>query len=317
MKWTLGLNFYSSFVCIFNPSELEDPKVREAIQNTRCHVYLICKRKKLHFESSIEENGIGYTTLFYLNDKLDKEYLRYQHKLSELKINSYNEGFYNIDLAKNKNITVKDYIAINNFGFQEKDLIGDKTIGPLPTDLEVMYIGQAFGRNDKKMIDYRLVNHDKIQKIAIEILNKSTNEEVLIIGLEIKTNDLSMSFVRQGSNTERPTADSLRQLKDKASKRVSEGQEITIFEASLIKYFQTKLNVEYKETFPSPDFKSYDEIYDTDFNYIAMTIETRPVGVRIYSNEMKERKYLHAQHFPISSKSDKKSLFEYLLEFSN
>jgi hypothetical protein len=315
MNWNIGLNFYSSRLCIFNPSDLEQEEVQAEIESDKYHIYLICKRKKIHFESSEEKDSIGYTTLFYLNDKFEKEYLYYKHSLAELKINEVKDGYYNVDTNLYKGVLVRDYLMINNFAFLVDDILGESVKTPLPSDLEVMYIGQAFGRTETKKIDYRIANHDKIQKIALDILNKSTNEEVLIIGIKVETNDLTTSIVTINSKTERPTLESILQLRDKAAKRITEGQEITVFEASLIKYFQTNLNTEYKETFPSHDFKSYKEIYETDFDYSVMTIDTRPVAVRIYSQQVKERKYIHSQHFPLTTESEKRSLFEYLMEF--
>lgn len=313
MNWKLGLNFYSSRICIFNPGDLEQSEVQAEIESDKYHIYLICKRKKIHFESSVEKDRVGYTTLFYLNDKFEKEYLYYKHSLSELKINEVKDGYYNVDINLHKGVLVRDYLMINNFAFLVDDIVGESVKTPLPSDLEVMYIGQAFGRKETKKIDYRIVNHEKIQKIALDILNKSSNEEVLIIGVKVETNDLSTSIVTINSKTKRPKLESILQLRDKAAKRITEGQEITVFEASLIKYFQTGLNTEYKETFPSPDFKSYKEIYETDFDYSAMTIDTRPVEIRIYSEHVKERRYIHSQHFPLTTESEKKSLFEFLM----
>jgi hypothetical protein len=251
MNWKIGLNFYSSKLCIFNPSDLEQSEVQAEIESDKYHIYLICKRKKIHFESSEEKDGVGYTTLFYLNDKFEKEYLYYKHSLTELRINEVKDGYYNVDTNLHKGVLVRDYLMINNFAFLLDDIVGESVKTPLPSDLEVMYIGQAFGRTETKKIDYRIANHDKIQKIALDILNKSSNEEVLIIGVKVETNDLSTSIVTINSKTERPTLESILQLRDKAVKRITEGQEITVFEASLIKYFQTNLNTEYKETFPS------------------------------------------------------------------
>lgn len=176
-----------------------------------------------------------------------------------------------------------------------------------------IYIGQAFGRTATKTINYRILNHDKVQRIALDILDKGSNEEVLIIGLKIKNNDIGTSIVTIDSNTKAPT---IQDLVTKSSKRITERQEITVFEASLIKYFQPDLNTEYKETFPSLDFTSYDEIFETDFNYSAMTIDTKPIFTRIFSKHITERKYIHSQHFPLTSRSDKKTLFEYLYEFN-
>lgn len=88
--------------------------------------------------------------------------------------------------------------------------------------------------------------------------------------MKIKNNDIGTSIVTVGPNTKNSTIESLQYVVSKASKRITEGQEITVFEASLIKYFQLALNKEYKETFPSLDFTSYNEIFETDFNYSAM-----------------------------------------------
>lgn len=316
MIWKTGLNFYSGKLCIFNPSDLTETSVQNEIESDKYHIYLICKRKKIHFDNSEEKDGFGYTTLFYLNEKLDKEYIKYKHHLSELKINFVKDGYYNIDMKNYKGIMIRDFMMINNFAFLENDITGETVKGPLPSDLEVMYIGQAFGRTETKKIDYRLSNHDKIQKIALEILDKNTNEEVLIIGIKVETNDLSTSFVSFSSTTKRPTVENLLELQERATKRITEGQEITVFEASLIKYFQTRYNTEYKETFPSPDFKSYEEIYDTEFDYSAMTIDTRIVAARIFSENQPDRKYIHYTHFPLTTEDEKRTLFEYLIESS-
>ena len=77
MNWKIGLNFYSSRLCIFNPSDLEQSEVQAEIESDKYHIYLICKRKKIHFESSEERDGVGYTTLFYLND--NQRFLRLEH----------------------------------------------------------------------------------------------------------------------------------------------------------------------------------------------------------------------------------------------
>src|ERR1035437_1355431 len=123
MNWKTGLNFYSSKLCIFNPSDLTETQVRNEIESDKYHIYLICKRKKIHYDNTEEKDGVGYTTLFYLNDTLDKEYIKYKHSLSELKINYVKDGYYNIDMETQKNIMVRDFVMINNFAFIMNDSI--------------------------------------------------------------------------------------------------------------------------------------------------------------------------------------------------
>jgi hypothetical protein len=119
---------------------------------------------------------------------------------------------------------------------------------------------------------------------------------------------------RVGSSTSPSNTSDLSKLGNKASVRISEGQEITVFEASLISYFRPDLNKEYKATFPSKDFKSYSEIFETDFNYSSIAVDTKPVFTRLFSKCIKERKFLHSSQFSLSGIADKKSLFEFLYQ---
>jgi hypothetical protein len=312
MQWQLGLNFYSSKLVTFNPSDLDKKEVEEEIENDKYHIYMICKRKKLFFESSVPyDDELIVITLYWLDDNHEKQYIKFK-KSNDLKINGVENGYYNIDYKETKGQLIKEHLMINNFFFLPNDPIGTSVPQPIFSDLEVMYIGQAFGRTSTKKIDYRLANHDKIQKVALEVLNKGSNEEVIIIGIKVETNDFATSFTTDKTDTADFTLDKMKELQKKAAKRVTEGQEITIFEASLIRFFQPKLNTEYKVSFPSPDFPSYKEIYETDFDYSAVTIDTHPVMARIYSAIVPERKYSHHQHFPLKTKSDKKTLFDFL-----
>jgi hypothetical protein len=112
------------------------------------------------------------------------------------------------------------------------------------------------------------------------------------------------------------TKEKFYELVANAKQRISEGKNITIFEASAIKYFKPALNKEYKLTFPSQDFASYKEIYDTNFNYISLTIDSLPVKARTFSELNPERKYLHNSVHAIPTNEEKKNLFDFLMEQS-
>ncbi|GAA0189250.1 hypothetical protein GCM10009122_49190 [Fulvivirga kasyanovii] len=128
------------------------------------------------------------------------------------------------------------------------------------------------------------------------------------------THLITNDSLSKASGLKKVTVEDLKKLQKSASQRIPEGQELTVFEASLINYFQPEYNKEYKESFPSPDFKSYEEIYNTDFDYSHVTLDTYPVASRLFSNEVLERKYVHSKHFPLESNHDKKTLFEFLID---
>jgi len=289
MKWNLDLNFYSSEVFLFNPSDIKLKEYKSFIKERKYHIYIVCKRKKAYFDKSICGNGYIQTTLYNLDEKQNKIYFDFKHRDS-LIINSYKNGSYNIDKYPN--------------------------LEALPSDLEVMYIGQAFGRTKLKTIDYRVFNHNKIQEIALDILDKGSNEEIIIVGLKFENKTLGTSFAAINDKVIRPTSESMQELQNKAGKKLTKGQEITVCEASLISYFKPKLNTEYKKSFPSKDFSSYNELYEIDFEDLSFVVNTEPYNVRLFSEHIKERKYEHYQHFPLKSKGDKESFFEYLYKLN-
>ncbi|MBS1596083.1 MAG: hypothetical protein JST90_17355 [Bacteroidetes bacterium] len=314
MDWNLGLTFYSINPIIFEPSQLEDPRARKQIQDEKYHIYVVCKRKKIFFESYTLHSNYSVTQLYFLDEKHDKVFLEFRHP-KDLIVHSWKDGIYKITFygREGELDDLKFQALLRNV---DKEFLEGHT-NPEFWDLEVVYIGQAFGRTETKTIDYRLSNHEKVQKIALDIVKSGTIEEVIIIGLKIATNDFGTSFVSLDSNFKRPTVESLTELVKKAQQRISEGQEVTVYEASLIKYFKPDLNTEYKETFPSKDFSSYEELMETDFDISTMSIDTEPLGVKLYSKAVSEAKFLHHHFYPLKTKSDKRSLFEFLYDLSN
>lgn len=318
MKWNLGLNFFSNNVLLFNPSDLEkEVSLKEIIEKEKFHIYIICKRKKIFFNESSLLNDNFYLTRFYSLDKNhNKLELTVKHP-KELKINYLRDSFFNIDFRDKSNLTIRDFILINTLFDLKTDPIGTSCKNSIPTDLEVMYIGQAFGRTGSRKIDYRLSNHEKLQKITLKVLDEGTNEEVLIIGIEIGVSDIETSIIMDPKNFKKPNKEDIHKLRNSARLRVPEAQELTIFEASLISYFQPSYNKEYKETFPSSGFKSIEDIYNTNFDYTAMSIDTKVIGARLYSKNFTQRMYVHYKHFPLTTRSERLTLFEYLMEIND
>jgi hypothetical protein len=302
MKWNLGLNFYSTEVFLFNPLDANQAEFKRYIKEHKYHIYIVCKRKKSFFEKTVFENGFFQTTFYNLDEKHNKIYFDYKNS-DFFKINSYKNGYYNIDNKVENDQEMRDIYLISLFCYQEDMKNKYSESKPLPSDLEVMYIGQAYGRTKLKTIDYRVLNHNKIQKIALDILEKGSNEEIIIVGLKFKNNALGTSFAGINDKVIRPTNESMQELQNKAGKKLTKGQEITVCEASLISYFKPKLNIEYKKSFPSRDFSSYNELYEIDFEYSYLVVNTESFYVRLFSEYVKERKYKHSKHFPLKSKS--------------
>jgi hypothetical protein len=313
MDWKVGLNFYSEKGVLFDPVSLGNEHLSEVLQNAKCHVYILAKRKKIYFDELLNnEDGSQTIKAYTLSEKHEQIPLSVAVP-STLLIHGYENGFFHIDEGENKDLHFRDFGLYNYLYRLIKDPIGESVKEPIPTDFEVMYIGQAYGRKVDRTIDYRLTNHEKVQKIALEILSKGSNEELLVFGITVGSNDMTTGMsVRDTENTF--SREKMLELFNTARQRITEGQTITVFEASLIKYFKPDLNKEYKETFPSQDFKSYDEIYQTSFNYISLTLDGLTVYARLFSKAVPERKYIHTSIHSLATNEEKKSLFDYLMK---
>ena len=316
MNWNLGINFYSVVAVLFNPQDLKEPEIEAIIDGDRFHTYLIGKRKKHFFVNCATENEEYNTSTFYtLTEQHDKETVTIRHD-KDLIIHSEKNGYYNITLRA-ENVWMRDFIVINNFFYSPDKAFSLDENEVLPSDLEIMYIGQAFGKEGKRKIDDRLSNHEKLLEVALSIVNSTTTEEILIIGLTMESNDLGTLFTAlMDDNSNSITMEAMLDLQKKAQMRLSDNQALTVFEASMIRYFQPHYNTEYKKTFPKFGVVSYNELYKTKFDYCAFSIDTHPIGMRIYSKAVSERRYIHYMHFPLTTKNDKKSFFDYLLSIS-
>lgn len=313
MKTNIVLNFYSNKAVIFDLINISDDFLINILKDWKCHIYLICKRKKIYLENiSTNDLGVQVINLYTLNDEHEKQ--RYSKEIFfDINVKGFENGFFIVDFEAEKDCKIRDFVFYNQLYTIPNDPVGSSIKENIITDLEVAYIGQAYGRNADRTIDYRLIKHEKVQKIAIDILNKGSNEEILIIGINVDTND--MTTLRSDLNSrEKIRKNKLIEIATAAQERISEGQTITIFEASVIKLFKPILNKEYKETFPSQDFTSYGEIYKTKFNHISLIIDTLPVHARVFSPNMLERKYLFHTVHSLATNEEKKSLFDFLMD---
>ena len=63
MNWNLGLNFYSTDPILFEPNELATKEFTKYIADNKYHIYVVCKRKKIFFESCELDGDFCKTTL--------------------------------------------------------------------------------------------------------------------------------------------------------------------------------------------------------------------------------------------------------------
>ncbi|MEQ6168674.1 hypothetical protein AAOE16_15870 [Ekhidna sp. MALMAid0563] len=151
-------------------------------------------------------------------------------------------------------------------------------------DFEVLYIGQAFGKDGKRTALDRLSSHSTLQKIYSEAMFRNPDSEIWIMLASFEQNKvMSMNGMVQ-MPSENDKEDTARAAKFFNSEiEFTEKQVINFTEAALIKTFLPQYNKEYKDSFPNPSHSSYSECYNLDVNSIVVETDTRESRRWLYS----------------------------------
>lgn len=178
---------------------------------------------------------------------------------------------------------------------------------------ELLYIGQSFGANGERKSPERLKKHSTLQNIYSEAIQNNPDKEIWINLLSFermlftsfdgtdKTHKREDNEVKKASNI----------MHKFSTNKLNEKQIINFTEASLIKYFQPKYNIIYKDKFPDPAHKTYSECYDFDINSVAFEMDTESVRTKLFTDTI-EPKFINLGSFTLDSKSKRRSLFDIL-----
>lgn len=167
----------------------------------------------------------------------------------------------------------------------------------LPYEYEVLYIGQAQGRERNRGTLERLENHKTFQRIVIENLSNVPEKRLYIMAFEFTEQQiLSISSRHIGAQAE--VTDDRKHF----DAMVNEAIEITtvppeerlrqvinITEAAMIHYFKPIYNEQLTNNFPSPQHTSYKRYYDLEYNMVNVDLclcETPQIVLKTKTNKI-------------------------------
>ena len=136
-------------------------------------------------------------------------------------------------------------------------------------EFEVVYVGQAYGKDGSRSAIDRLRKHETLQKIALTGVPDGYRLELLLLEIEPATTMFTVL---------NPWAKDSSAGKDRIGKGLdklfgtSEHERITLYEASLIRHFRPHYNTEFKNSFPSTNLKVLADCYDKDFAAVVAEI---------------------------------------------
>ena len=270
---------------------------------SQCHVYMIGLVPKINIISIYEKANNIFMKLGYLKKEFTLQYKLPQGKILHKLLNKEGKIVWMFKDKEGKlhTPTTDNGTPIDSYKLRED--LSDKT-GEIHFD--VQYIGQALGtlESPRNALD-RLKKHETLQKILIQGQQYGYELEALL--LEVKTdNTLMTAFNPQAQNS------------DKSSKRISDGikklygtneaERITLFEASLIRYFKPTYNKIFKNNFPSTNMKTLNDCYHKDISMICAEINFDSVPYQFKSNSQLPQRTVMAMH-NLHADEDRKVFF--------
>lgn len=177
-------------------------------------------------------------------------------------------------------------------------------------DLEVLYIGQAYGKDGSRTAADRLISHSTLQGIYAEALRNSPDQEVWMVLCSFEPYLLA-SFDGRSKEYATTQHEDDGHIQEVISNTITEQQEINFTEAALIKYFQPEYNKIYKDSFPNPAHSTYSECYAIDLNMVSVEVQTEELGLRLWSEAVKPA-WIHFCTFPLHSKEERQFMFDLL-----
>lgn len=299
----------AELLLLHQQDSFEDKEHQKDLKQYPLHIYMICKSPIIYLDNKktkITKEKIELT--FYTNIEKERKNIKVStinNPISEIgKIEcpyphtrifcTQPDGSYHSEIKTN--------LLLRILSMQDKVYYKE-------LDFEVLYVGQAFGEDGKRITVDRLKTHEKAQKIYFDTQQKFPDFEIWFLSMTIIPELMTMFRAKANMTDEDIDQDWVKQ-EEINTKPISTNQLITITEASLINYFNTyEYNKEYLN-YPSKEHKSYDQCYKLDFNSTSFELSTESLNTRLWSKSV-DPEFIHHKNFFLHNNSERKDMFKW------
>ena len=261
-------------------SDGEIPKNAADISDN-CHIYLICERPAISFDPNdfrYEDGKIKGSIAYKIDGVEHREQINFAFPLLdnavELRLTKYPHREIQTFDANGNCIR---YLPASALSLTQTHRDNGHVFGKL----KVQYVGQSFAGGNRSAIE-RLRSHSTLQKILAEASYESPDSEIFVLTVEYTPYRLIASFdgrVKDAINDNRDSA----RLISIVDNPLKLGEQISLAEAALIRYFQPKYNTIYKKKFPSKELKILRKCYEYDFSALFVEIDTEELDLQLFS----------------------------------
>lgn len=180
---------------------------------------------------------------------------------------------------------------------------------PEISDMEVLYVGQAFGKDGKRITIDRLRSHEKSIAIYDATQRLYPDYEIWFLSMSVEPTIISTMQFEPGSLSEKD----IEEIEQAGVSPVFPDdipveEQITAAEAALIRYFDTK---EYNKQFLDfpKESKRFRKCYDLDLNSIGIQFSTfESIGFRFFSKSVAPSA-IHAKTYFLHEGTERKDMF--------
>lgn len=281
-----------------------------------CHIYFILKRPRITIDPDYFKTNDEYYELRFkiqIKDKYEGEIHRFYHPQNNKVVKITTEYPYNYFTA----ISEKGDIADIKVGAFIDTIQQDANYHSPLLDYEILYIGQAFGEDGKRMAIERLNDHSTLQAIYNEAITKYPDSEIWLMLANFGQKNLTsvIGGINIHPENEPDEFNRFIDFLDTNKMKVSENQKINFTEAGLINLFKPTFNVHYKNIFPSTDHTTYEDCYTLDINTLIIDLDLSDYNRWIYTDTLPRGinneflKYSHSGKFHFITNEDRYKLF--------
>lgn len=295
-------------------SDLEDYSKNQELFNedNPCNIYFVLRRPKVTVipdSIKISNKKASFKLLVHSWEKPIEVDLECEFTKANSKIEYYTEYPYNILAFRDQE---KILMVARPSTLLDSNLVLEN-IDSEELDYEVLYIGQAYGKNGKRTALDRLASHETVQKIYSQTLTDNPESDIWIMLCKFSQDSMLFSvgkdLVKVKKEDEKVEEEKVKHVFDNNGLLITERQRINFTEAALIKYFEPYYNIRFKDIFPSPRHTSYKECYDLDIRAINIELDTSEMGRKIFTDKAK-RRFHHMKMYEFKDDKDRISLLE-------
>jgi len=275
-----------------------------------CNIYFVLRRPKVTIDpNSVEINGnkANFQLIIHHPTKGGAIKMEIKSNKAQSEMEFYSEYPYNLFTFSDKNGVL--------LGARPSTLIDSSqvqnNIDLSILDYEILYIGQAYGKNGNRTALDRLSSHETVQKIYTHSLTNNPDSDIWFLLSNFSQQDMLMmagtDLIKVSEEDSKIETEKIKHIQENEGIAITEKQKINFTEAALIRYFQPEYNIEFKDSFPTTKHKSYSECYGLDIKALTIELDTSENTRKIYTKNTK-REHHHIKMFEFNSDKDRISM---------